>query len=442
MIQWLYGMQEVIGSTPLSSTCCKLLPFLTLEETSPVGLSGVKRGSTRFRTLFGSRLMSTRPPKYCLHKPSGQARVRIDGKDIYLGEFNSQKSQERYNEIIARFLTGKLNVDSEALTLSRIAIMYIAFARGYYLKDGKQTGEVYCIQMALKPLLKSFGRERISHFGPRKLKQVREEMICLDWARNTINQAVMRITRMLRWATENEYVDALTYQACKSVTGLRRGRCKARETEPVQPVPQANIDAVELFVSRQIWAMIQLQLCTGMRPGEVCMVRDCDIDKTGDVWEYRPQTHKTAHHGRDRLIFIGPRGQKILAPYFANLDESGYLFRPTAAEDNRQTLRRVSRKSRMTPSQETRRRKQSPVRTPGDRYQRTSYTRAITRACKLAKAPEWSPNQLRHNAATELRKKFGLEGTRTVLGHSNADMTQVYAEIDHDAARQIMRSAG
>ena len=86
--------------------------------------------------------------------------------------------------------------------------MYIEFARGYYLKDGNQTGEVYCIQLALKPLRKSGGREKISYFGPRKLTQVREEMIALDWARNTINQAVMRITRMLRWASGNEYADA------------------------------------------------------------------------------------------------------------------------------------------------------------------------------------------------------------------------------------------
>ncbi|MEJ7591114.1 MAG: hypothetical protein WKF77_06160 [Planctomycetaceae bacterium] len=31
---------------------------------------------------------------------------------------------------------------------------------------------------------------------------------------------------------------------------------------------------------------------------------------------------------------------------------------------------------------------------------------AIARACKLAKVPLWSPNRLRHNAATELRKEF------------------------------------
>lgn len=89
-----------------------------------------------------------------------------------------------------------------------------------------------------------------------------------------------------------------------------------------------------------------------------------------------------------------------------------------------------------------RQRKEAHKRAPGTRYQRTSYTRAIARAGRLAGALERSPNQLRHNAATNLRKIHGLEGTRTVLGHSTTDLTQVYAEIDFDAARKIMEASG
>ena len=386
--------------------------------------------------------MSRKPPKYALHKPSGQARVRINGKDIYLGEYDSPESHDEYDRLLARHFLGKLDVARDALSISRLAIMYVAFARGYYLKDGVPTSEIHAIQMALKPLVRIFGREKIHTFGPRKLKIVREEMIRLDLARTTINQAIQRINRMLRWASENEYSDASVYQSCRTMTGLRRGRCEAREPAPVEPAPIADVEAVELFVSRPVWSMIQLQLCTGMRPGEVCIIRACDIDVSGPVWEFKPQTHKTKHHGRQRLIFIGPRGQEILRPYLATTKDDEYIFRPESAEKVRNELRRAARKSPMTPSQAKRKPKEAPKRTPGKRYQRVSYTRAITRACKLAKVSEWSPNQLRHNAATELRKVHGLEGTRTVLGHSSTDMTQVYAEIDFDAARKIMLASG
>ena len=386
--------------------------------------------------------MSRKPPKYALHKPSGQARVRIKGQDIYLGAFDSPESHQEYDRLLAKFYLGKLDVQVDSLSIARLAIMYIEHAKSYYLKDGVQTSEISAIQLALKPLTRLFGREKIHTFGPRKLKVVREEMIRLNLARTTINQAIQRINRMLRWASENEYADASIYQACRTVTGLRRGRCEAREAAPVEPAPIADVEAIELFVSRPIWSMIKLQLCTGARPGEVCIIRACDIDVSGPVWEFRPKSHKTEHHNRQRLIFIGPRGQEILRPYMATTKDDEYLFRPEAAEKVRQELRKASRKSPMTPSQSQRKRKESPKRTPGKRYQRPSYTRAIARACRLANVPEWSPNQLRHNAATELRKIHGLEGTRTVLGHSSTDMTEIYAEIDFDAARKIMLASG
>ena len=42
-------------------------------------------------------------PGYLLHKPSGQARVIIDGKHIYLGEYGSPESHEKYARLIAEF---------------------------------------------------------------------------------------------------------------------------------------------------------------------------------------------------------------------------------------------------------------------------------------------------------------------------------------------------
>lgn len=54
----------------------------------------------------------------------------------------------------------------------------------------------------------------------------------------------------------------------------------------------------------------------------------------------------------------------------------------------------------------------------------------------------WSPNQLRHTAATEIRRQFGLEAAQVTLGHSNANVTQIYAERDLSKAAEIMRAVG
>ena len=52
----------------------------------------------------------------------------------------------------------------------------------------------------------------------------------------------------------------------------------------------------------QVWAMVELQRLSGMRPGEVVTMRTCDLDTSGRVWAYTPESHKTEHHGREPAI--------------------------------------------------------------------------------------------------------------------------------------------
>ena len=54
----------------------------------------------------------------------------------------------------------------------------------------------------------------------------------------------------------------------------------------------------------------------------------------------------------------------------------------------------------------------------------------------------WHPNQLRHNHATEVRQRFGLEAAQVSLGHATADVTQVYAERDLTLAVKVASEIG
>ena len=42
---------------------------------------------------------------------------------------------------------------------------------------------------------------------------------------------------------------------------------------------------------------------------------------------------------------------------------------------------------------------------------------------------EWSPNQLRHTAGSEVRAEFRAEHAQAILGHSNLSTTEIYAEV-------------
>ena len=159
------------------------------------------------------------------------------------------------------------------------------------------------------------------------------------------------------------------------------------------------------------------------------------------VWVYRPERHKTEHHGRERRIFIGPEGQAVLRP-FLDRDAEAYCFSPAESEAERNAERKANRRSPMTPSQAARRPKTDRQREPRTRYDKNGYCRAIVRACRLAEVEPWSPNQLRHTRATAIRERYGLEAAATVLGHSDTKITAVYAERDFVMAAKIMAEVG
>jgi integrase len=39
--------------------------------------------------------------------------------------------------------------------------------------------------------------------------------------------------------------------------------------------------------------------------------------------------------------------------------------------------------------------------------------------------PVWNPGQLRHTAATEIRRKFGAEASQVVLGHAQLATSEI-----------------
>ncbi len=383
-----------------------------------------------------------RIPKYSHHKATGQARVRIDGKSYYLGEYDSDESKTKYDHLIAKWLTGERLITPDALTVSRLCVKYVEeHVKLYYRKNGRPTSEVCAIQGALRPLVKKFGGNRVSDFGPAKLKVVRTAMLEAGIVRLSINRNLGRIRRMFKWGVENEIVPPNAYAALTAVSGLRHGRSDAKESSPVLPIPMDDIDIIKPHVSRQVWAMIQLQLLTGMRPGEVRTLRLCDIDLTADAWEYRPAEHKTQHHGRSRVIFIGPKGQDIMRP-FLKADRTRYVFSPADGREEFNAERRRNRQTPMTPSQRKRQPRASPKKCPGECYSVTSYARAIKNACATAEIPSWTPNRLRHNSATRLRQQFDIETVRTILGHASGFTTEIYAQLDQGKARRVIAAIG
>jgi integrase len=378
-----------------------------------------------------------KPPSYRLHKASGQAVVTIDGRDHYLGRYDTPASHEAYGRKIAAWKAGTLTTprasNGPALTIAgMVAAYYEAIdGSGKYTKEGKPTSERYCLALALRPLVRLFATAPAATFGPLDLLTVRKEL-CKPMpppkegekkrkgrvytgplARSTVNANVKRIRRVFRWAAAMQLVPVTTWQALEAVEGLRRGEsADVREPAGVQPVSPRAVAITLRQVRDKVAAMIRLQWLSGMRPEEVTQMRTGDIDRSGPVWVYRPRTHKMEHQGRTRAILLGPRCQRILAP-FLSLDPAAWLF-----------------SGRQLPGK------------PARHLSEGRYRGTIRRACIAAGIPPWAPNQLRHSAATRARSHADLDTASVLLGHAGPDTTLVYAEADMRRAAAFAQAHG
>ena len=406
--------------------------------------------------------LSRSQPKYRKHRASGQAIVTIHGQDHYLGPWNTAASKTEYDRLVGEWIAAgrPLHPIGSAFDVSvaELCRKYWQFAKGYYVKNGKPTATQYGIKMTIKMLRTNYGPTRASLFGPLALKALQQSMISDGMSRRYINDHADRIRRIFKWAVGEELVPPSVHQALTAVPGLRKGRTAARETKPIAPVSDAVIDRMLDHLTPVVADMVRFQRFTGCRPGEGCIIRPCDVDRSDDIWEFRPVEHKTEHQDRDRVVFIGPRAQEILRPYLLRGTEE-YCFSPAESERERLQLRHERRKIPIGyGNRPESNRKRRPKRSATMCYTPGSYRRAIHRACERAFPPpkdmpkekhrewhkeqRWSPNQVRHTAATEIRRKFGLEAAQVALGHAYADVTQIYAERDNAAAANVMRQIG
>lgn len=330
----------------------------------------------------------------------------------------------------------------DGIRVSRLIIAYLERAKRLYQRDGVPSPHWYRIRNATRHLFVLYGSEPAAEIGPKMLAAVRQRMLEVGCcridehgnpigdikpnSRETANANIQLLIRMIKWGVEAELVPAETYTRAKTISPLRRG--EAPDGEAVCPVSDAAVEAAMPYLSRQVRAMVRLQQLTGARPGEIAAMSIRRIERAEpSLWIYRPGQHKTAHLGRDRVIFLGPKCIEILSGFMIGRSPDAALFSPREAVQEASSGRR---------------RKWTPRtgRKVGDSYTTGTYRQAIRRACVRAGIEPWTPHQIRHAAATRLRASEGIEAARTVLGHATLTAALVYAEADLSRAAEIARA--
>jgi integrase len=300
---------------------------------------------------------------------------------------------------------------------------YLAAVKGYYSKK-----EYDRIGWALKRFTDKHAAAKAEDFQPLELKAFRDGLIKDKLSRGVINAIAAIVKRMFKWAVSEQLCSVYTYQAIMTVEALKKNRSEAKEPAKVKAVDEKVVRAIMAHTTPVVAAMIELQMLTGMRSGELVIMRPCDVNRKGKIWQYVPASHKTAHHDHERKVAIGPKAQAILAPYLEREPEA-YCFSPKESMAQRPVTVRGA------------------IELVKDRYNTGSYRRAVHYAVEAAqkendKLPHFFPHQLRHTAATKIRKHLGLDAARAALGQRSLGIADEYAEIDKGLAQKAAKKLG
>jgi hypothetical protein len=134
-------------------------------------------------------------PKYCLHKPSGRAYVRIQGKVIYTGDYGTAESKHEYGRLVAELAASSGSSAPTApvpgITVVEIVAGYLDYADGYYRQNGRPTSQVHIVRQAMRPLRELYGHTPAAEFGPLALRTVQSHLIerGLPWLSAETGQA-------------------------------------------------------------------------------------------------------------------------------------------------------------------------------------------------------------------------------------------------------------
>ena len=345
----------------------------------------------------------------------------------------------------------KLEVSPDLQSLEGLCQAFLAERRKFCSKkeDSNYGGSVKYLLEFLP------GTMDASEFNAKHLKDFMYFLADKKLGLRTINKHAFNVRRIIKWAVPEGLLPGSSYVALQAVQGLKRNQSKAKNPKIVDAVADIYIERTLPYLVEVVADMVRLHRITGMRSTEICIMRPCDIDTTGEIWLYKldPDKHKSGYvTGKPKIIPLGKQAQDIVSKYLKRR-LNDYLFKPAEADQQRREFRHQNRKVYLSSGNRPGTNRKG-TQTFREHYTSDTYKKAIIYAIEMANklnkndkeageyVPYWTPHQLRHNAGYRICQEMGLEAASAFLGHSDMKITERYAHRHLDQAIKVAMRMG
>lgn len=374
---------------------------------------------------------------------SGQARIKIRGREYYLGPWNSVESHREYQRLYNETLIKPPDVVAKIPAIKKgqtLVEVFADFVVAMKKERGDDWRELDQYRRALSIVDRVCPNIRIDDFDTRHLSAVRDAMVSgswmnaieranvldrgkpIGWSRSYANQQIVRVRSVVRWAESMGTAPRGAWEHLRTLRRIRLGQPNVRHSdEKRQAVGWDRVEPVLPHLRPSVRALVLVLWWTGARPSEIVQMRACDLRECDDSLEYRPREHKTRHLGKDRLIVLGPRAASAIRPILDRAKKRSLAAVVFPASPRRQPKGR------------------GPVRP----MTVNGLCRAVQVACRSAGVERWTPYQLRHAAKLRITRELGLDAARAALGHSSIGTTNNYASMqDAETAHLAAKKCG
>ncbi len=313
--------------------------------------------------------LSKRPPK--MGRDGKYAVVYLNSKKIRLGRYGSDEAQREYRRFLAEWAAIGNVVDphkKQSYLIEELAAAFLKWAKNVY--GDSDYGN---FKTAIEMTLRTHEGMAVKDFGPKALKIVQHKFVEKGYARDYCNKLTGFVRRMFVWGIEYEFVTQDVAGALKLVSSVHRKLASNRP--PRKDVPDDVVRRTLPHLTPTIRDMVVLQRLTAMRPGDVCKMKACEIDRSGEIWKYVPPEHKNTWRGHTRTIFFGKPEQEILERRLTGKEPGQYRIHPARVDAGASgTSRRQTQVEGDAIATET---QGTTCREPETKVPRTLYVRCI-----------------------------------------------------------------